>query len=92
MRGRVDIVGRAGTSSFVLIDKEATKIGFKVTVHSTSGKLAKPVEQPKKIDWVWKIATGAPENRYVELANESLFQVLMRVAGQLPGLTSLGSR
>jgi hypothetical protein len=79
-KGRVDVVGPAGRTRFVLVSSEASSPVIKVTV-SIGGKpdsLA-PEVTPKEIKWAWKIATSPPTISYIELTQESLFQVLMEV-------------
>jgi hypothetical protein len=81
-RGRVDIVGRAGKSCFMLVGKGTSLGGVKVTVLSAYGKAPVAPEPPREIDWTWKIVETAPANRFVELTPESLFQVLIHVSGR----------
>ena len=80
-KGRVDVVGPAGRTRFVLVDSKASGPTLKVTVN-IGGKPERPVvvSQPGKINWVWKIATNPPTIQYIELTQESLFQALMEVA------------
>jgi hypothetical protein len=79
-KGRVDVVGPAGRTRFVLVDSEASGPPRKVTV--TIGKPDSPAAEaaPREISWEWKIATGPPTIQYIELTQESLFQALMEVA------------
>jgi hypothetical protein len=80
-KGRVDVEGPAGRTRFLLVNSEASRPTFKVTV-SIGGKPEPPAAEaaPKEIKWAWKIATSPPTIRYVELTPESLFQALMEVA------------
>jgi hypothetical protein len=80
-KGRVDVVGPAGRTRFVLVDSKASGPTLKATVN-IGGKPERPVvvSQPGKINWVWKIATNPPTIQYIELTQESLFQALMEVA------------
>ena len=79
--GRVDVEGPAGRTRFLLVNSQASRPTFKVTV-SVGAKPEPPAAEaaPKKIRWAWKIATSAPTIRYIELTPESLFQALMEVA------------
>jgi hypothetical protein len=55
-KGRVDVEGPAGQFSFLLVDSEASRPKFKVTV-STGGKPdALPQAIRPEIKWDWKIA------------------------------------
>jgi hypothetical protein len=80
-KGRVDVLGPAGRTRFVLVNSEASGPVIKVTV-SIGGKpeSSTPEVTPKEIKWAWKIATSPPTIRYIELTQESLFQALMEVA------------
>jgi hypothetical protein len=80
-KGRVEVVGPAGRTRLVLVNTESRGPAMKVTV-SIGGK-PEPVaaeHAAKKIKWVWKIATSPPTIQYIELTQESLFQVLLEVA------------
>jgi hypothetical protein len=80
-KGRVDVVGPAGQTRFMLVNKETSRPRIKVTM--SVGR--KPGMQPqetnlKEVEWVWKIVTSPPSVQYVELTQESLFQALMEIA------------
>jgi len=81
-RGRVDVVGPAGRTRFVLVDSKASRPQIKMSVQ-IGGK--PPKETPKEtllkeIKWAWKIATSPPTIQYIELTQDSVFQALMEVA------------
>jgi hypothetical protein len=80
-KGRVDVVGPAGRTRLVLVNREASGPAIRVTV-SIGGKPEPPPvgAAPKEIKWAWKIATSPPTIKYIELTQESLFQALMEVA------------
>ena len=80
-KGRVDVVGPAGQTRFVLVNSWASRPQIKVTV-SIGGKPDSQLQErsAEEIEWVWKIATSAPRVQYIELTQESLFQALMEVA------------
>jgi hypothetical protein len=80
-KGRVEVVGPAGRTRLVLVNREASRPAIKVTV-SIGGKPETPAvgAAPKNIKWAWKIATSPPAIRYIDLTQESLFQALMEVA------------
>ncbi len=75
-KGRVDILGSAGRSRFMLTDKEAT--GARGLVRVSVGGVIPPNHPP--IDWVWKIVGSPPAIRVTELTKDTLFQVLMEVS------------
>lgn len=81
-KGRVDIIGPAGKAELLLVDDKAPspRSLIKVSV-GVSGKA--PVaasEPPRKIDWEWKILSRPPERRFIEITQETLFQLIMEVA------------
>ncbi len=79
-KGRVDVVGPAGKTRLVLVDSESSRpsVGVAMTVGGRRGP--SPVKSsPKKIKWVWKIATPPPSVRYIELTPESFFQAIMEI-------------
>jgi hypothetical protein len=86
-KGQVDVLGSAGTSRFVLLDKKATNARslVKVTV-SVVGKgktrLSPPPEnQPREpIEWVWKIISRPPEMRFIDLTQDAFFEMILEVA------------
>lgn len=80
-KGRVDAIGPAGRTRFVLVNSEASRPQMKMTV-SIGGKPDARPEEPrsKEVGWAWKISTSAPRIEYIELTQESLFQALMEVA------------
>jgi hypothetical protein len=80
-RGRVDVVGPAGRTRFVLVNSQASRPQIKMTVRIAGQPEPPPKAEPREeIKWAWKIATSAPTIQYIELTQESLFQVLMEVA------------
>lgn len=81
-KGRVDVVGPAGKAQLLLVDEKASSARslIKVTV-GVSGKA--PVaasDPPRKIDWEWRILSRPPERRFIEITQESLFQLIMEIA------------
>jgi len=80
-KGRVDVVGPAGRTRFVLVNSEASGPTMKVIV-SIGGKPEAPAAQApsNEIKWAWKISTSPPTIQYIELTQESLHQVLMEIA------------
>jgi len=80
MKGRVDVDGPAGHARLVLVDRDATGPKMKITVKI--GKAQQPVETSEKAPtWAWKISTGLPVVKYLELTKEGFLQALLEVAG-----------
>jgi hypothetical protein len=79
-KGRVDVIGPAGLTRFVLVNKDASRPTIKVTA-IVNGQKNKPVpeESSKPIIWTWKIATPPPRIEYIELNQESLYRALLEV-------------
>ena len=79
MKGRVDVVGSAGETRFVLVNSEA--YGIRVAWGNPRRPGAStPEAPPKETKWAWKIETRPPAIRYVELTPQSLFDVLIEVS------------
>jgi len=82
-KGRVDVVGPMGTSvPILLIHSKAKRASdmIRVTV-SLSGKPPEvPRQEPSEIKWEWKMITRPPERRFVELTQETFFEMIMEVA------------
>lgn len=84
-KGRVDISGPTGKAQILLVDSKASSPGslFHVTVSVVgAGKKppAAPPKPPREITWEWKIVTRPPERRFIEITQQSLFQLIMEVA------------
>ncbi|MFY9741722.1 MAG: hypothetical protein WA252_13750 [Candidatus Sulfotelmatobacter sp.] len=81
-KGRVDVIGPAGKAAILLVDRKAPgpRSLIKVTV-GVGGKLPVTPSKPlSEIEWEWRIVTRPPERRFVEITQESLFQLIMEVA------------
>jgi hypothetical protein len=82
-KGRVDVVGPGVTDArLVLIDSKATHASDMVRVYvSLDGKPPiVPKDEPREIKWEWKMVTRPPERRFIELTQETFFQMIMEVA------------
>lgn len=66
-KGRVDIIGTNGKSRLTLAGKDTTSP--RQLIDATAVK-----------DWVWKIVSAPPTVRFLELNEDTLFQVLMEVS------------
>jgi hypothetical protein len=81
-KGRVDVIGRAGTSRLTLINKKITSARQLVSVTVFDPKNP---PQPKKlareeIEWVWKIVNRPPAVSFMELNKESFLEMLLEVS------------
>jgi hypothetical protein len=84
-KGRVDLVGPTGKAQILLVDSKASdpRSIFKVRVRIVGTGKKTPAPAPKaarEIKWEWKIVTRPPERRFIEITQESLFQLIMEVA------------
>jgi hypothetical protein len=80
-KGRVDVEGSAAKSRFILVDKDAVRnISWRPISGFDPNRPQRNVEEPKKIDWTWKIASAPPVVRFIDLNKESLFQMLLEVS------------
>lgn len=82
-KGRVDVVGPTGTvSSLVLVNAKARRTADLVHVYVGVG--GKPPVIPERrsseIKWEWRMVTRPPERRFVEITQESFFEMIMEVA------------
>jgi len=80
-KGRVDMVGPAGTVKFILTGKTSNgvRISFQII---EKGKTTKATPAPKPDapeEFVWKIATPPPKVRFIELEPETFFNALREV-------------
>lgn len=81
-KGRVDVVGRAGTSRLLLVDKKATSPSQFIAITIVDPKNPPPAKRtvPQPIEWAWKIAGRPPTVVFVELNKESFLEMLLEVS------------
>jgi hypothetical protein len=81
-KGRVDVIGKAGTSRLTLTNKKITNaqqlVSVKVVDPRNPPEPKKPVRQ--EIEWVWKIISRPPALSFIELNKESFLQMLLEVS------------
>lgn len=81
-KGRVDVSGPAGRAQILLVDGKVSDP--RALIHVTvglSGKLPPPPsKRAQEIEWEWKILTRPPERRFIEITQQSLFQLIMEVS------------
>lgn len=75
-KGRVDLKGPRGTVRFVLVDKNSSGPRVTVTIRGANDPVP-PAPPLPKIEWEWRIASAAPNIRYIELNEDSFFDTLL---------------
>jgi hypothetical protein len=79
-KGRVDVVGPAGRTRFVLVNRDASRPNIKATeITNGDGNAPLTKDASRQIIWTWKIATTPPRIEYFELTRETLYRALMEV-------------
>jgi hypothetical protein len=68
-KGRVDIAGAGGKARLVLADRT-----------TTAPQIAALAKEEESLDLTWKIATSPPNVSYVELTQDTLFDLVMEVS------------
>ncbi|WP_159950181.1 hypothetical protein [Rhizobium sp. 18065] len=79
-KGRVDVEGAAGRARLILTDRHAQRPQIKVTVRRDGDPTHPETGPALNIDWRWKIATMPPQVSYIDLTQDSLFELVMEVA------------
>lgn len=79
-KGRVDVQGPVGTARLSLVNKQVTTARQLIRV--TIGRPPAPPspEAIKQIEWAWKISTPPPEMKFIELTQETFFDMILAVA------------
>ena len=76
--GRIDMIGKTGSLSFLLVDEEAD--GPKITVDYGNRVLeASGKYKNRQIVYVWKIVTPPPNVKYIQLNDDSFSDALLGV-------------
>jgi len=79
-KGRVDVSGPAGKAEILLVDsKSSGRPRVLVTIGIGGNLPAFPSKSAKDIQWEWRIVTRPPERRFLEITQQSLFQLIMEV-------------
>jgi hypothetical protein len=83
-KGRVDVQGARGSARLLLVNKKANFAGDLIRVTVRIAGEPTPVspspEEIKQIEWSWKLVTPPPESRFIELAQEEFFKMVLLVA------------
>jgi hypothetical protein len=87
MKGRVEVQGSSGTASLILVNKLATSARSLIQVRVVRvGN--RPLPQPpqpsreeiNKIEWMWKISTPPPEMKFIELTQDTFYDMILEVS------------
>jgi len=81
-KGRVDVRGPAGRAQILLVDSKVSdpRSLIHVTV-SVGGKVPpRPRKRTQEIEWEWKIVTRPPERRFIEITQQTFFDLILEVA------------
>jgi hypothetical protein len=81
-KGRVDVIGRAGTARLTLADKNVTNARQLVTVSVVNPRNSPPPKKRiyREIEWAWKIMSRPPDLSLIELNKESFLELLLEVS------------
>jgi hypothetical protein len=80
-KGRVDVLGPAGTGMLALVRGDGPKINFRVTIGSQATPPIKHLESEKsELPWEWKIVSNKPPYTYTELTENNFLSLLMELA------------
>ena len=81
-KGRVDVDGPYGKAALVLVDKNVVspRPRVRVRIIDPKEKVQPEIENEKKVEWAWKIATRPPAIQYIDLNTESFLQLIMEVS------------
>jgi hypothetical protein len=83
-KGRVDVNGKNGKVTLVLVDKKLTSPNIQVKIF-TSDNERKEYEEKKKfaelfeIEWEWKVLINQKQMQYVELNEDNFFDIVMEL-------------
>jgi hypothetical protein len=82
-KGRVDVIGPSGTGvPLLLVDSNAVRASDMIRVYIGLGgkKPVAPKKEYGEIKWEWRMITRPPERRFIEITQETFFQMIMEVA------------
>jgi hypothetical protein len=83
-KGRIDVKGKNGQVTFILVDKNLNGPNIHVNIFTSEKERKeydekKKNEKPKIIEWVWKILLNKGSMTYVKLDEDNFFDVLMEL-------------
>jgi hypothetical protein len=81
-KGRVNLIGKNGTATLILVDKKLDGPNIQVKMFTSKKERKdyeekKKTEQPKEVEWEWKVLLKAEYMRYVELDEDAFFDIIM---------------
>jgi hypothetical protein len=83
-KGRVDVQGPLGNARLSLVNKRVTSARqlVQVTVRRPGDPPPAPAspEAIRQIEWAWKVITPPPEIKFIELTDETFFDMILAVA------------
>jgi hypothetical protein len=88
MKGRVEVQGATGRASLILVNKLATSARSLIQIQVRvirPGASPLPLPKPSpdemtKIQWVWKIAAPPPQMKFIELTQNTFYDMILEVA------------
>lgn len=80
-KGRVDVSGPTGRAQILLVDGKVSDPRSLIHVTVSAGKLPPPPrKRAQEIQWEWKIVTRPPERRFVDITQQTFFDLILEVA------------
>lgn len=82
-KGRVDVQGPHGSARLVLLNSKVSKAQqlIRISVAPTGeSESAPPANATEAIEWSWKLATPAPNVRFIDLNEQVFFDMVISVA------------
>jgi hypothetical protein len=83
-KGRVDVQGPIGTVRLSLVNKKVTTARqlIQVTIMRPGDRppAAPTPQEIKQIEWTWKISTPPPEMKFLDLTEDTFFDMILAVA------------
>ncbi|GHT83015.1 hypothetical protein FACS1894137_03100 [Spirochaetia bacterium] len=83
-KGRVDLIGKNGTVVLILVNKKLDGPNFQVKMFTSKKERKdyeekKKSEQPKGIEWEWKVLIENELMRYEKLDEDTFFDIIMEL-------------
>lgn len=80
-KGRVDVLGPAGTGMLALVKGDGPKINIRITIGSQATPPVDHLDAEKaKLPWKWNIVSNKPPYTYTELTENNFLSLLMDLA------------
>ena len=80
-KGRVDVQGPRGSARLSLINRKTTNVRQMIRVRVRIGNEPEPSPEPDQgpIEWVWKIIKATPDVDFIDLTEDSFFDLIIGV-------------